>query len=286
MRRLSQSVKSRLFSRGSDSGDATPPIYEKDAATAAAFATSVPPARVSLPKIDLDQVGVYEEDDDSGSGTVTTGRTDSGRSSNTCDSERAPSPVYQQKRLLERRPSTPSPVPLSPGSMLSADALDFKQPHASCGINTPRVVKNIQRLCKAGPSKDDKPGHIYIVQNQRDRQPYFKLQFSTVPLTDNDVFPLKKVCKIAVSKCAFAKELVMLLVDSMRILRYPLDDDAQTYHTYHKKTGQLVRDSMHDMATGKPKLLTKAETEWVMMTQEVLQRIVQQAVLIIDEFEQ
>lgn len=274
MRRLSQSVKNRLFSRGSDSGDATIAPQPQPQPEA-------PPNRPSLPKIDLDQIGVYEEEECSDSGSSSrTSTLATGRSDSTCDSERAPSPVYQQRRLLERRPSTPSPVPLSPSK---TQTFDFKQPHASCGENTPRVVKSIQRLCKAGAAADDKAGYIYILQNSRDRQPYFKLQFSPILLADGDVFPLKKVCKVQVSKCAFAKELVMLLVDSMRILRYPLDDDPQSFHTYHKRSGQLVRDSMHDMATGKPRLLAKADTDWVMMTLEVLQHIVQQAVLIVDK---
>lgn len=268
MRRLSQSVKNRLFSRGTDSGEHEPP-------PPACVPEAPVPQRLSLPKIDLDQLGVYEEEDSDSSRSASGG---SNRSLWDSSSDRVPSPVY---KMLDRRASTPSPGPLSPAS---ASAVDFEQPHASCGKNTPRVVKKIQRLCEKGPSEDDRDGYIYILHSLRDgKQPYYKLRFSFGVLTDSDVGPLKKVCRIPVTKCQLAEKLIVLMLDSMAILRYPLDDDPQCYHTYHKRTRQLVQDAMHNMATGKPRLLTKPEADWFMMTQEVLQRIVQQAVLIVDE---
>lgn len=298
MRRLSQTVKNRLFSRGADSGDhqESPPPQPQP--------QPQQQQRLSLPKIDLDRLGVYEEEeeDDSdswtfrrdsqtdtgsgrgdGSGRTDTSRTDTSRTDSS-RSERAPSPAYQQRRLLERRSSTPTPVPLSPS--VASSELDYEQPHASCGKNTPRVVKQIHRLLRQSESSlsGDREGHVYILHGARDgNQPYYKLRFSRAILTDSDVSPLQKVCKIAVSRCELAEKLIVLLLDSMHILRYPLDDDPGAYHTYHKKTRQLIPDAMHKMATGKPRLLTKPETDWVMVTPEVLERVIQQAVLIVDK---
>lgn len=232
------------------------------------------PQRLSVPKIDLNQLPNQDqrpEDTHTDSG--------SGRSTGSGRTEGTPSPSYQQ-RLLERRPSTPCPSPVE----FDPKELDFKQPHPSCACNSPAIVKRLVRVKSRGAVKDDRDGFIYILRNPRDaKHPYYKLCVSPVQLTDGDVAPLVKECKFLVARYMYAADFLPLLLDSMAVLRYPLDNDPQTYHTYHKATGQLVADTMHIMASGKLRFLSKPESSWFMINIDVLQRLVQQTVAIIKE---
>jgi len=308
MRRLSQTLKQLLFNRDNgfkeeeDGEDAR--SHEQNTGqveNCVEKEVKQPVAqRLSLPKINLDQLASYlkepapgaEGSEPSLSPLDTDSCSTSGLGTSTSGgrSEETPSPPsngYQQHRLVpDRKSSTPTFLPgFSPKSGdLSPTPLNMEQPHASCGKNTARTIGKLERLLKRGPENEDRPGFVYILRLPRDAtQPYYKLRFSSVTLANEDVIPLTKECKVPVTRYMFAEAFLMLLLDSMRILRYPLDDDPPSYHTYHKATKKLIVDAMSAMTLAKPRPLARPEENWVMMTPEVLDRIVRQSVAMIDK---
>ena len=303
MRRLSQSLKQFLFNRDNGFKEEGEDAHQKSENQSGEEVKQPVAQRLSLPKINLDQLASYIKEPEpgaegsepflspldtdscstSGLGTGTSG----GRSEETPS---PPSNVYHQHRLVpDRKSSTPTFLPgCSPksggGGDLSPTPLNMEQPHASCGKNTARTIGKLERLLKKGPENDDRPGFVYILRLPRDAtQPYYKLRFSSVTLANEDVIPLTKECKVPVTRYMFAEAFLMLLLDSMRILRYPLDDDPPSYHTYHKATKKLIVDAMSAMTLAKPRPLARPEENWVMMTPEVLYRIVRQSVAMIDK---
>lgn len=305
MKRLSQSLKQLLFNRDNgfkEEEDGNKDTYSRQnpgqEENRVGEEVKQPVAqRLSLPKINLDQLAAYlkEPDPDAAAAEPFLSPLDtdscSGGTGTSGRSESTPSPPSNQHRLTPARKSpTPTFLPgFSPKgevSPTSALRINVEQPHASCGKNTARTVSKLERLLKRGHDNDDRPGFVYILRLPRDAtQPYYKLRFSSVELAKEDVSPLTKECKVAVTRYAFAEEFLILLLDSMRILRYPLDDDPPSYHTYHKATRKLIADAMSELVVAKPRPLARPEENWVMMSPDALYRIVQQCVAMIDSRE-
>lgn len=308
MKRLSKSLKQLLFNRDNgfkeEEGKDEPYTHDQQSMRQGEprvdKEVKQPVAqRLSLPKINLDQLTSCLKEPDPGPGSepslspldTDSSSTNTGASGR---SEETPSPPsnghHHQHRLIpDRKSSTPTFLPgFSPkGGDLSPTPLNIEQPHASCGKNTARTIGKLERLLKRGAENEDRPGFVYILRLPRDStQPYYKLRFSSVTLANEDVSPLTKECKVAVTRYMFAEAFLMLLLDSMRILRYPLDDDPPSYHSYHKATKKLIVDAMSAMTLAKPKPLARPEDNWVMMTPEVLYRIVRQSVAMIDKMKE
>jgi hypothetical protein len=290
MKRFSQSLKQLLFNRDN--------VFKEEEQDESSQVKQPVAQRLSLPKINLDQLAPYldpEEPQHPGESSMSPVDTDTvSASSGTGRSEETPSPGtgtsgHQRRLMPDRKSSTPILFPgISPKDGAEGAALlNIEQPHASCGKNTARTIGKLERLLKKGADTDDRPGYIYILHLPRDAtQPYYKLRFSSVTLANEDVIPLTKECKISVTRYMFAESFLMLLLDSMRILRYPLDDDPPSYHTYHKASKKLIVDAMSAMTVAKPRPLARSDENWVMMTPEVLYRIVRQSVAMIDKVDQ
>ena len=124
-----------------------------------------------------------------------------------------------------------------------------------------KVHGKLTTLIKKGPSKEEKPGHIYVYYHENDPVNYWKIGRTTQPVTKrlsqwslNKIATLKQSYKVKDTK--YTERLIHLFLDEKRVYRY-WDEETRSYYTIKKSDGSPVGNSREK----KPNV-TKKEIEW------------------------
>ena len=173
------------------------------------------------------------------------------------------------------------------------------QPHSSFQ-NKDAAVRKFEWIVKTGPRAKDEPGFVFMTRQMSDPggELYFEIGHSAEKTIDaskmTDKSPFLETAWWPVTRRRFAKKLMFLLFDALRVYRYTVRQDDRTGYamciSVNKGTRAIVKDRVwlfyQNSAIEKMPVLTTRpiNKNWFLLYPEVVNRLVEQLTSAINDF--